>query len=55
MDIIKFTKPIRQKILELSSNNEYLKKTAKIGAEKARESAIITVNKVREIIGFKFS
>ncbi len=53
-DIIKFTKPIREKILELSSNNEYLKKIAKAGAEKAHESAKITVKEVREIIGFKF-
>ncbi len=52
-DIIKFTKPIREKILELSSNNEYLKKIAKTGAEKAHESAKITVKEVREIIGFK--
>ena len=52
-DIIAFTTPLREKILEFASNNEYLKKVAKMGAEKARESASKTVREVREIIGFK--
>ena len=34
-------------------NEEYLRKVAKMGAEKARESAAKTVQEVREIIGFK--
>lgn len=52
-DIIGFTSPIREKIIEISSNNEYLKKVVKLGAEKARASASKTVREVREIIGFK--
>ncbi|MBS4013232.1 MAG: tryptophan--tRNA ligase [Bacteroidetes bacterium] len=52
-DIIAFTTPLREKILEFASDNEYLKKVAKMGAEKARESASKTVREVREIIGFK--
>ena len=52
-DIIKFTEPFRNKIAELSSDNEYLKKVAKHGAEKARESAAKTIREAREIIGFK--
>jgi tryptophanyl-tRNA synthetase len=52
-DIIKFTAPFREKIAELNSNNEYLRKVAEMGAEKARESASKTVKEVREIIGFK--
>jgi len=52
-DIIKFTEPFRERILELSNNNEYLRKVAKTGAEKAKESADKTIKEVREIIGFK--
>jgi tryptophanyl-tRNA synthetase len=52
-DIIRFTNPYREKILEISSDNNYLKKVIKEGAEKARESASRTLRDVREIIGFK--
>ena len=52
-DIINFTAPLRDKITELSTNNEYLRKVVKQGADKARESASKTIKEVREIIGFK--
>jgi len=52
-DIIHFTTPIREKILDISSDNVYLRKVANLGAEKARESATKTIKEVREIIGFK--
>ncbi len=52
-DIIKFIEPIYNRIQEISSNEEYLRKVAKMGADKARESASKTVKEVREIIGFK--
>lgn len=52
-DIINFTSPIREKIIEISSNDEYLRKVARMGAEKARVSASKTIKDVREIIGFK--
>jgi len=52
-DVIKFTAPLREKILELGSDDTYLSKVARMGAEKARESASKTVKEVREIIGFK--
>jgi tryptophanyl-tRNA synthetase len=52
-DIIAFNAPFREKIAELSANNEYLRKVAKQGAEKAIESAAKTIKEVREIIGFK--
>lgn len=52
-DIINFTHPILERIKELSSNHDYLRKIAKIGAEKAHESARPTLEEVREIIGFK--
>jgi len=52
-DIISVTTPIREKIIELKSNNKYLRKVILMGAEKARESASKTIKEVREIIGFK--
>ncbi|MFC2096447.1 tryptophan--tRNA ligase [Bacteroidota bacterium] len=52
-DINLFISPIREKINDIKSNDEYLRKVAHIGAEKARESAAKTIKEVREIIGFK--
>lgn len=52
-DIIKFINPFREKILELTANDKYLRKVIKTGKEKAHESASKTVKEVREIIGFK--
>ncbi len=52
-DVIAFTAPLREKILEISADEAYLSKVARMGAEKARESAAKTVKEVREIIGFK--
>ena len=52
-DIIKFTTPIYERIIELKSDNNYLRKVINHGAEKARVSSIKTINEVREIIGFR--
>jgi tryptophanyl-tRNA synthetase len=52
-DVINFTTPIRERILDISNDSDYLKKVVKMGAEKARESASKTVREVREIIGYK--
>ena len=52
-DIIAFNKPFRERILDISSNNEYLHKVASMGAEKARESASKTLSEVRRVIGFR--
>lgn len=52
-DIIKFTTPLRERILSLSSDAGYLRKIINTGAEKARASASKTLKDVREIIGFK--
>ncbi len=52
-DIIQFTTPIREQILELMKNDSHLEKVAKMGAEKARESASKTLNEVRKLIGFR--
>ena len=52
-DINNFCAPIRERILDIRSNEEYLAKVARQGAEKARESAAKTLNEVRQIIGFR--
>jgi tryptophanyl-tRNA synthetase len=52
-DIILFTSPFREKMMALAADEDYLKKVAALGAEKARDSAAKTVREVREIIGFK--
>ncbi len=52
-DVVTFTTPIREKIEAISADDEYLRKVARMGAEKARESANKTVKDVRKIIGFK--
>src|SRR5690554_1039511 len=52
-DIIKVTTPIRERVIELKNNDEYLRKVAREGAERARESAAATLADVREIVGFK--
>lgn len=52
-DMIRFTNPIRERINEVASNHDFLAKAAKLGTEKARESAGKTLREVREIIGFK--
>ncbi|MFP4468593.1 MAG: tryptophan--tRNA ligase [Bacteroidales bacterium] len=52
-DMIRFTTPIRERILALDADQDYLDKVARMGAEKARESARKTIREVREIIGFK--
>ncbi|MDO8898444.1 MAG: tryptophan--tRNA ligase, partial [Bacteroidales bacterium] len=52
-DVIAFTDPIRKRILEISADEAYISKVARLGAEKARESAAKTIKEVREIIGFR--
>lgn len=52
-DVIKVIAPINEKITEIQSNEQYLSKVAKLGAEKARESASKTLKEVKEIIGIR--
>ncbi len=52
-DVISITSPLRERILEISSDRGYLKKVASMGKEKAVESASKTIKEVRSIIGFK--
>lgn len=52
-DMILFTTPFREKIKEISADDAFVSRAARIGKEKAQESASKTVREVREIIGFK--
>jgi len=52
-DLVKFTSPIRERIEAILADNDYLRKVATMGAEKARESASKTIREVRHIIGFR--
>src|SRR5680860_511257 len=52
-DIIAYTSPIRERIIEILEDDVYLAKVAKMGAEKARESAMKTLQEVKDVIGFK--
>jgi len=52
-DVEVFLKPKREKISDALKNESLLAKAAKLGAEKARESASKTLKEVREIIGFR--
>lgn len=52
-DILKVTLPIRERILEISGNDDYLGRVVKQGAERAREVAAKTLREVREIMGIR--
>lgn len=52
-DINAFCAPIRERILDIQGDKKLLSRVARIGAEKARESASKTIDEVRHIIGFR--
>ncbi len=52
-DIISYTSPIRDRIIDILENDAYLAKVARMGAEKARESASKTLAEVKETVGFR--
>ncbi|MCD8306594.1 MAG: tryptophan--tRNA ligase [Prevotella sp.] len=52
-DLCAIVAPIRERIAEYSANTELLDRIAAEGAEVARQSARVTLNEVREIIGFR--
>ncbi|MDR3366557.1 MAG: tryptophan--tRNA ligase [Prevotellaceae bacterium] len=52
-DVCKVTLPIRDRILDLLQNEDYLRKVRKNGAEKARESAAATLQEMKKLMGFK--
>lgn len=52
-DILKVTLPIRERILEIRNDDDYLSKVVRRGAEQAREVAAATLRDVREIMGIR--
>lgn len=52
-DIVAFTTPIRERILEIQADDAFLDRVVREGAERARESAARTLAEVRRIIGFR--
>ncbi len=52
-DIISYTTPIRNRIIDILENDSYLAMVAKTGAEKARESASKTLDEVKDVVGFR--
>jgi len=52
-DILKVTLPIRERIIDIRDNDEYLSKVARLGAERTREIAARTLRDVREIMGIR--
>jgi len=52
-DILKVTLPIRERILDIRDNDEYISKVVRNGAERARAVAADTLKEVREIMGIR--
>lgn len=52
-DIILFTEPIRNRIIEISADKAYIEKVLDQGKEKAHASGAKTIRELREIIGFR--
>lgn len=52
-DICKVTLPIRERIEVIYNDNNYLRKVAAMGRDKARESAAATMRLAREAVGFR--
>ena len=52
-DMVNFTTPFREQILDLVNNEEKIASIARNGAEKSRESAGKTLDEVRQAIGMK--
>ena len=52
-DILKVTLPIRERILDIRNNEDYLSRVVREGAERTREYAAQTLKDVREIMGIR--
>jgi tryptophanyl-tRNA synthetase len=52
-DIIRVCTPLRERINEILADENYIRKAAEMGREKARASASKTLKDVKEIIGFR--
>ncbi|MDE5795852.1 MAG: tryptophan--tRNA ligase, partial [Muribaculaceae bacterium] len=52
-DILKVTLPIRERILDIRDNDEYMARVVRDGAERTRALAADTLRDVREIMGIR--
>ncbi|MEG0467072.1 MAG: tryptophan--tRNA ligase [Mucinivorans sp.] len=50
-DLIRTIAPIRERILAIRADEDYMRRVARMGAERARESADVTIREVRQIMG----
>ncbi len=53
-DMIEFIRPIRQRVESILKDDDYIRDVMVKGAEKARASAEVTMDKVREAIGLRY-
>lgn len=53
-DMINFIRPLSEKIKEITANETYIKKVMNEGQQKAKASAAVTLNEVREIMGISY-
>jgi tryptophanyl-tRNA synthetase len=51
-DVLSFLAPLQERIKEIDSNEAYIQKVMREGAEKASISAAATLKEVRQIMGF---
>lgn len=52
-DILKVTLPIRERIMEIRGDDEYIGRVLRMGAERARERAAATLAEARHIMGIR--
>lgn len=52
-DMVAFVEPLRQRILEIGSDDLALRRIIDLGKEKARVSAAATIHEVRHVIGYR--
>lgn len=53
-DMVNFISPIRERAEEIRTNQGYLRQVMELGAEKARASAVETMNEVRQVTGLNY-
>lgn len=53
-DMVAFISPIRERTKELQNDEDKIRKILKEGAEKARESASVTMSEARKLIGINY-
>jgi tryptophanyl-tRNA synthetase len=52
-DVLKVTRPIRERYEEIYADTDYLNKVRKMGAEKVREVVRKNVEEMRQLMGIK--